>query len=199
MAGIPYTPCMPTNMFEGEHVRLRGVRPDDWEHFLAWDTDSDAQRFGYQVWPPQGTEAAKAFAREQSEKKPDGPGFFLVIEMLDGTPVGSVSVRTDQRRRSFEYGIQVGRAHWGNGYAEEALVMAFRYLFGELAYHKAQAFVYAFNTRSISAHKKLGMRHEGTMTEAQFTDGRFWDILIFGMTAPEYFDRYGPTWGELPR
>ena len=190
---------MPTNMFEGQHVRLRGVHPDDWEHFLAWDTDSDAQRHGWQVWPPQGTEAARAFAREQSEAKPGTGRLFLVIETLDGQPIGSISVRPDERRRSFEYGISIDRSHWGHGYAEEALVIVFRYMFGELAYHKVQAFVYSFNTRSITAHQKLGMRHEGTMTEAHFTDGRFWDILIFGMTAPEYCARYGPTWGELPK
>lgn len=184
-------------MFEGEHVRLRGVHPEDWEHFSRWDEDSDAQRYGWQVWPPQGAEAAKKFAREQSETKPNGDRFFLVIETLEGVPVGSISIRGDQRRRSFEYGISLDRGHWGKGYAEEGLVLVFRYMFGELAMHKVQAFVYGFNTRSISMHTKLGMRHEGTMTEAQYTDGRYWDILIFGMTADEYFGRHGRQWGDL--
>lgn len=189
---------MPTNMFEGNKVRLRGVRPEDWEHFLTWDTDSDAQRYGWQVWPPKGAEAAKAFARAESEKKFEVTGFFLVIEMLDGTPVGSISVRGDDRRKSFEYGISLARDHWGKGYAEEAITMACRYMFGELGFNKVNAMVYDFNKRSQSMHRKLGMRLEGTLTEAQFTDGRFWDSHIFGMTAKEFFAKYGPHWGDLP-
>ena len=185
---------MSHNMFEGEKVRLRGVRPEDWEHFLRWDQDSDAQRHGYQIWPPQGTEAARAFAREQSETKPTSR-IFLVIEMLAGEPIGSINLRPDERRRSFEYGINVDRAHGGKGYATEAAVLGFRYMFAELAYHKAHAYVYAFNEASIALHRRLGMRLEGTLKEAAFTDGRYWDCLVFGMIDREFYERYGPTWG----
>jgi RimJ/RimL family protein N-acetyltransferase len=195
----PYTRAMSTNMWEGEHIRLRGVRVEDWEHFLAWDADSDAQRYGWQAWPPKGAEAAKAFAKEASEKKIEGGGsnLFLVIESIDRVPAGSISVRPDDRRRSFEYGISLGREHWGKGYAEEAITLVCRYMFSELGYNKVQAFVYGFNERSISMHRKLGMRLEGTLTEAQFSAGRFWDCHIFGMTAREFFGKHGQGWGEL--
>lgn len=183
-------------MFEGRRVRLRGVRPTDWEHFLHWDLDSDASRHGWQTWPPQGEEAAREFARQESAKKPaDGSGRFI-IETLEGEPIGSLNPRVDQRRFTFEYGISLGREHWGHGYAEEALELVFRYMFGELRMHKAQAYVYAFNTRSASLHRKFGMQLEGTLREGQFTDGRFWDILIFGMTDREFFGRYGEHWAD---
>jgi len=184
-------------MFEGSKVRLRGVSPDDWEHFMRWDTDSDAQRYGWQVWPPQGVEAAKEFARAESLKKVESGSFRVVIETLDSVPVGSINTRADARRMSFEYGIAMGREHWGKGYAEEALSLVFRYMFGELAMHKSQAWVYAFNSRSASMHRKLGMVLEGTIRDGQYTDGRFWDVFIFGMTAEEFFAKYGPHWGDL--
>lgn len=185
-------------MFQGQKVRLRGIRADDWEHFLRWDVDSDAQRHGWQVWPPKGEEAAKEWAKQESLKTPTGGDFRLVIETLDGEPVGSLSMRGDARRFQFEYGISVDRPHWGKGYAEEALQLVFRYMFGELRMHKAQAYVYGFNERSQALHRKFGMVHEGTLREGQFTDGRFWDVLIFGMTDAEFFERYGKSWGELP-
>jgi RimJ/RimL family protein N-acetyltransferase len=188
---------MSTNMWEGEHIRLRGIRGEDWEHFLTWDRDSDAQRYGWQAWPPKGEEAAKAFAKAESEKKIEGGTFRLIIETLDGAPAGSISVRGDERRRSFEYGIDLGREFWGKGYAQEAITLACRFMFNELGYNKAQAFVYGFNERSISMHKKLGMRLEGTLTEAQFSAGRFWDCHIFGLTAREFFAKHGQGWGEL--
>jgi RimJ/RimL family protein N-acetyltransferase len=184
-------------MFEGKKVRLRGVRPEDWEHFLHWDADSDSQRYGWQVWPPQGEEAARAFAKEQSGKKPiDGNGFFI-IETLEGEAAGGLSTRVDARRFVFEYGISLGREHWGHGYGEEAVELACRYMFGEMRLHKAHAYVYAFNTRSAAMHRKFGMTLEGTLREAQFTDGRFWDIFIFGITSEEFFGKYGERWGDL--
>lgn len=187
---------MSHDMFEGQKVRLRGVRAEDWEHFLGWDGDSDAQRHGWQVWPPYGEEAAKAFARQESEKKAHEPNFRLMIESLGGGVAGSVSVRADARRFGFEYGINIAREHWGNGFAEEAVELVCRYMFGELRYHKVQAYAYAFNGRSLSMHRKFGMVEEGVLREAQFTDGRFWDIVIFGMTSDEFFARYGANWGE---
>ena len=182
---------MATNMFEGTKVRLRGVNLDDWRHFLAWDQDSDAQRNGWHIWPPYGEEAAKEFARQESAKKPTDANMRLMIETLTGVAVGSLNIRPDARRFNFEYGINVAREHWGKGFAEEALVLIFRYLFGELRMHKAQAWVYAYNERSAAFHRKFGMVLEGTMREGQFANGQFWDVYIFGMTAGEFAERYG--------
>ncbi len=185
-------------MFEGKKVRLRGIRPDDWEHFVRWDEDSDAQRYGWQVWPPYGEDGAKEYAKTESAKKPTDGNNRYIIETLDGEVAGSMNVRVDQRRFNFEYGISVDRQYWGHGYAQEAIELACRYLFGELRMHKGQAWVYSFNTRSASMHRKFGMTLEGTIREGQFTDGRFWDIYIFGITADEFFARFGRTWGDLP-
>lgn len=184
---------MPYDMFEGKKIRLRGVRPDDWEQFVNWDRDSEASRHGWQVWPPYGEEGARAFAREESAKKPTDGKHLLIIERLDDVAVGSLSTRPDARRFSFEYGINLGREHWGHGYAEEALELICRYMFGELRMHKIQAWVYGFNTRSQAMHAKFGMALEGRLREGQFTGGRFWDILMYGMTADEYFAKYGIT------
>lgn len=187
---------MTYNMFEGEMVRLRGVQADDWQHFSRWDIDSDAERVGWQVWPPKGEEAMREWAREESLKRPTDGNMRLIIETLDGEAAGAISVRPDARRFSFEYGINLAREHWGAGYAQEALELVCRYMFGELRMHKVQAYVYAFNARSLSMHRKFGMVEEGVLRKAQFTDGRFWDIVIFGMTADEFFGRYGASWGE---
>ncbi len=91
---------MTYSMFEGKKVRLRGVRPEDWQHFLHWDVDSDAQRYGWQVWPPVGEEGAKEFAKQESLKKPTDGNARFIIETLDSEPVGSINTRVDARRFS---------------------------------------------------------------------------------------------------
>ena len=183
---------MASNMFEGRLVRLRGVEPDDWKVFHGWDADSEAQRAGWRIFPPQGSEAAQAWAREQSAKRPDSDDFRVVIETLDGTPVGMVNTHNaDAVNRHFAYGIAIGREYWGRGYAEEALRLLFRYMFAERGYHKANAWIYASNERSLRMHEKLGMVREGRLRETHFADGRFEDEIWMGMTADEFFAQQG--------
>jgi len=183
---------MASNMFEGRLVRLRGVEPDDWKVFHGWNADSEAQRAGWRIFPPQGSEAAQAWAREQSAKRPDSDDFRVVIETLDGTPVGMGNTHNaDAVNRHFAYGIAIGREYWGRGYAEEALRLLFRYMFAERGYHKANAWIYASNERSLRMHEKLGMVREGRLRETHFADGRFEDEIWMGMTADEFFAQQG--------
>ena len=70
-------------------------------------------------------------------------------------------------------------------------------MFGELRLHKIEAWVYAFNDRSASMHRKFGMVHEATIRDGHYTDGRFWDVHVFGMTEQEFFAKYGANWGEM--
>lgn len=183
---------MAANAFEGELVRLRGVEPGDWEVFATWDMDSEAQRAGWRIFPPQGSEAAKEWAREASATRPEGDVFRLVIETLDGTAVGMLNTHnTDAVHRHFAYGIAVGRAHWGHGYAADALRVLFRYMFRERGYHKANGWIYGTNERSIRMHEKFGMVREGQIRENHFANGVFEDEIWMGMTVDEFFAKYG--------
>ena len=184
---------MTVNLWEGEEVRLRGVRPDDWEHFLQWDADTEATRVGWMLHPPRGEESARKFATEASAAKPDDDNYRYVIESLKGVPVGTLNTHgCDRVNRRFEYGISLGREYWGEGYAEDALRIVCRFMFEERGYHKVNAWVYAFNDRSRRFHEKFGMVLEGQARETHFTAGAFHDELLFGMTAAEFAGRYPP-------
>lgn len=184
---------MSFDSWRGKQVRLRGVRPEDWEWLLANDEDVDAQRYGWQVFPPQGVEAARRWAAEASaERHPDDENFRVVIETLEGVPVGTLNVHgANKIHRRFEYGISIVREHWGRGYAAEAIELICRFMFGERGYNKVNAWVYAFNERSKTMHEKFGMKLEGTARQAHFAAGEFHDEHLFGMTAAEFWARYG--------
>lgn len=183
---------MPHNCWEAEHIRLRGVEPADWELYQQWDRDTEASRLGWHVPPPGGSESLRKTAREHSEIALGEPNRHFIIETLEGTPAGLINAHgCDRVHRSFEYGIMIAREHWGSGYGPEAIAVLLRNYFGEYGFHKVTAWVYAFNARSMKLHERLGMVHEGTVREAHFADGRFHDVHIYGMTAPEFFARYG--------
>ena len=61
------------------------------------------------------------------------------------------------------------------------------YYFNELRYHKVNAGVYSFNEPSKRLHEKMGFKKEGQLIrEVKFTNGKYWDMIIYGMTKGEF-------------
>jgi RimJ/RimL family protein N-acetyltransferase len=177
--------------WHGELVTLRDVEPDDWEAFYAFDQDTEASRFGWQIHFPRSKAAAKEWAEELAKKKPENDNHFFAMVGPEGKVVGSMNAHAcDRRNGTFEYGISVDRECWGKGYAADAMKVLLRYYFDELGYAKVHAIVYAYNDRSIRMHEKFGMVREGQLREAKFTDGKRYDMFIFGMTADEFRARH---------
>ena len=189
---------MTTSAWQGDLVWLRGVEPSDWEHFMAWERDGEANRLGWMVHLPRGSEAARKFALEQSAAgSPDNDNHRFVITTLRGVAVGTLNTHgCDHINRRFEYGISIAREHWGHGYATDALKVLLRHFFGERGYHKVNAWVYAFNERSARFHERFGMTLEGTARQTHFSNGEFHDEYLFGLTAEEFFTRFGRLAGS---
>jgi RimJ/RimL family protein N-acetyltransferase len=61
-----------------------------------------------------------------------------------------------------------------------------QYYFEELRYQKVTVPVHGDNEPSIRLHEKLGFQREGTHRRMVYTQGRFVDILWFGMTVEEF-------------
>ena len=182
---------MARNEFEGKLIRLRAMEPEDWNAAHASGQDTELDRLVDLTHLPSSRAAARHRA-EQAARDPEGDQAELVIETLDGTPVGSLSVgQTDQRNRVVGYGIGLGREHWRKGYGTEAILLLLRFYFGELGYQKADVGVYDFNEPSIRFHEAFGFQHEGRRRRACFTRGKYHDLVLLGMTADEFFARYG--------
>ncbi len=182
-------------------VRLRAIEPTDGDAFLADGLDTEAGRHGDDIKLPFPADAMRERIERDAKRRLDSApelqhNAWLAVESLaSGALVGSVTVHgTDTRHRHFEYGIAIFRAAQGNGFAREAVALALRYYFRELGYHRANATVYEFNNPSLALHRSLGFREEGRLRQSLFTNGQFYDELLFGMLAEEF----GPLESSLP-
>ncbi len=177
-------------IWEGDRVRLRAVEPDDWQTFFDWNRDSDGARGSYHVPYPGSAEAARRWAAETALRQPEGDVFRWVVENLAGEMVGTINTHScDPRNGIFDYGITIRREHQRRGYASEAIALVLRYYFQELRYQKASVRVYSFNEPSIRLHERLGFQLEGRLRREVYTVGRYFDVLVFGMTAEEFAAR----------
>lgn len=195
------------DQWRGSLVRLRKIEPADWEAFQAIDRDdSEGQRNGYIVPPPQSSLDYQNWTRRQAESHyPEANDDFrwAIASLESGALVGSMNVHSsDLRHGRFEYGVVLGADFRGQGFAADALKLMCRHYFGELRYHRVSAMVYRFNEHSQHFHEKFGFTLEGRIREHLYTAGRHHDVFWYGLIATEFWAKYpemraGP-WQQSP-
>ncbi|MBF9068961.1 GNAT family N-acetyltransferase [Streptacidiphilus fuscans] len=179
-----------TSIWIGERVRLRGIEPEDGGELMRIAQDEEG--LGDLIGPPRSAEHFRGRAREEAATSPDAERFPLAIEAVDGGAlVGVIGVhQADPRAGWFEYGISVAAAHRGKGYAGEAAVLLLRFMFGERRYHRCEARVFAHNEASLALQRRLGFVEEGRMRDRVFQGGRHGDLVVLGLLAHEFAERW---------
>jgi RimJ/RimL family protein N-acetyltransferase len=182
------------NYWQGKNIRLRALEPADAETFFRWDRDSGMGRNLDFLWPPTSMAHAIAWVEETSKKVLDKDMYQWMMENSEGEAVGSIDTHTcNPRQGTFSYALNVAFEHQRKGYASEAILMVLRYYFEELHYQKVTVQVHSDNPASIRLHEKLGFQREGTIRRMGFSGGKYIDLLWYGMTAEEFWERYGKT------
>jgi RimJ/RimL family protein N-acetyltransferase len=175
------------NFWQGKRIKLRGIELSDIGQFIRWNLNSERARHLDFVWPPISNASVHAWVEEQSKRKLENDSFHWVIENHEGEPVGSITTHhCNPRYGTFSYGIDIAPEHHRKGYASEAIQLVMRYYFEELRYQKVTVQVHSDNEPSIRLHEKLGFQREGTHRRMFYTQGRFVDVLWFGMTVEEF-------------
>ena len=183
------------SIWQSKLVRLRAFEPADWEGYHAWNFDDEQSRALYWIPLPGTGDRVRRWAEKEAGREREGDNFrFVIEENAEHRLVGDLTLnQCDARVGSFSYGVNIARADRGRGYAREAILIALRYYFGELRYHKVTARVYAFNAASIRLHEALGFQKEGQIRDMVFTHGQYYDELVYGLTSDD-FRRAFPDW-----
>jgi ribosomal-protein-alanine N-acetyltransferase len=175
-------------------VRLRSVRRGDLEWMARMEADRDL--VGEHNW--SGEERSVDEVLEALTQRYDGEGFdvrdhgAMVVELVDGTPVGSVSWRTERwgpqpRSGCPAFGIALLPEHRGRGYGTDAQRLLVDHLFSmSPEVHRIQSDTAADNRAEQRALEKAGMVREGVVRDAEWRDGAFHDHILYGMLRREW-------------
>jgi RimJ/RimL family protein N-acetyltransferase len=177
------------NLFDGAQVRLRAIEAQDWEFFYRLDTiTTDFGRATDEIWFPNSEARAQAWAAEQAASYGQGDQFRFRIETVaSGEIVGTINTHSaDPRVGCFRYGLVIAPEQQRKGYATEAIRLVLRYYFNEKRYQKVNAEVYSFNEASIRLHERLGFVLEGRLRRTVYSDGQFYDALVYGLLREEF-------------
>ncbi|WP_089744181.1 GNAT family N-acetyltransferase [Gracilibacillus ureilyticus] len=85
----------------------------------------------------------------------------------------------DEENRKTEIGYDLAKAHWGKGYASEAITILLETAFETLEFHRVEAKVEPENVNSIKVLEKLNFTYEGRLRQAEISKGRFVDLKLY--------------------
>ena len=149
----------------------------------------DAEAMRYWSSPPladiTGAHALLADIRRHFEAK----SLFQwgVARLDDDRVIGTCTLfHIDEEHRRAEIGFALGRAHWGNGYASEAVAALIRFAFDTLDLHRLEADPDPQNAASIAVLVKQGFKREGLLRERYFLNGEPQDAEYYGLLRREW-------------
>jgi diamine N-acetyltransferase len=173
----------------GTRVYLRTLQPEDLDHLSGWAEDPSIDRM-------VGSEFLNAYKTVYDKD----PSFYDAI-LLDTTQV----VLMVEANRGWDKPIGLARLfniHLLEGYCFLEVVLtdpkAIRRGFGVeagklisyygvdvLGLRRIEAKVYEYNRLSANSLRRNGFLQEGLLRKAGYQDGRYWDVLVFGILKDE--------------
>ena len=101
--------------------------------------------------------------------------------------IGTVALhKLDFEQGRCELGYMLGRSHWGQGLASEAISLAIDYAFSRLNLRRLEADIDPRNTASQKLLERLGFQQEGYLRERWIVEGEISDSVLFGLLRREW-------------
>jgi ribosomal-protein-alanine N-acetyltransferase len=167
----------------GDFREWRRVRKENEDWLTPWE----AQRLPGQpdVTTDRDAFSIRCSARERERQLGTGHGFGLFI---DGILSGEINLSSIQRGpfQNAYVGYWIDRAHAGQGYMPEAVVVVLRFAFEELHLHRVQIAIIPRNDSSRRVVEKIGLRNEGMAERYLEINGVWEDHVRYAMTAEEW-------------
>jgi RimJ/RimL family protein N-acetyltransferase len=137
--------------------------------------------------PGLSIEGADAWFDEMQTKQ-GREQVYLGIFTPEGELVGDVQLaHIDWRDRSAHLGVGIARrADRGKGFGTDAVRTLLDYAFRELDLFRITARTTANNIAARRVLQSCGFTQEGSERQAVYRAGRRWDMLIYGLLAPEH-------------
>jgi RimJ/RimL family protein N-acetyltransferase len=175
-------------VLKGNRVLLCPVRRSDISSFLKWFNDPEVTQY-LAMYLPMTEMAEEKFIEGLANNV--GTGVQFVVEAIGNEgnkAIGSIGLHGISPKDHFAtFGIAIGeKDYWSKGYGTEAARLIIKYGFEQLNLHRISSTAYAFNERSLRLHKKVGFTEEGRHREAVFKNGKYQDVVVFGLLREEW-------------
>ena len=170
---------------KGERLDLRTVEKDDIP-FLKKNINDPEVRKDLGQHTPYNQDKEEEFVENIASGKEDQV-HLLITDSEDEERIGMISLfRVNKNSGNAEIGLWITPEHQEEGFGTEATKLIIEFGFDELRIHRMYARVFDDNPKSINIWEKLNFKKEGIMREASFKDGKYVNVLIYGILKKEW-------------
>jgi [ribosomal protein S5]-alanine N-acetyltransferase len=183
-------PLSPFLEIRTARLMVRTVAEPDLADLLEVNGDDEVTRYlPYATW--RGREDAAAWLARMEALCATGTARQLVIErQSDRKVIGTVLVfQFDAPSARVEVGYVVGRAHWRQGYAREALQAVCRHAFEKMGIRRIEAEARPENVASNELLVSLGFTREGRLRQRWVAKQETYDTNIYGLLVEDWPQR----------
>jgi RimJ/RimL family protein N-acetyltransferase len=180
---------MGTAFINGERLYLRALEEADANGpYVTWFNDAEVCRGNSHFVFPYTREAALSYIRYAQQTHED---LILAIMLRDGDRhIGNIALQhIHPIYHSAEFSIVIGdKSAWGKGYSIEAGRLLCDHGFSSLNLNRIACGTFDDNEAMRQLASALGMKEEGRRRKAAYKQGRFVDIIEYGVLSAEYWE-----------
>ena len=179
-----------TAAIETQRLILRKITADDTEAaFRNWESDEKVTEF--LCWTPMTMREVETVTNEWIERYSDEKFYlWVIVPKALGEPIGSISVvEMEEKAEKVQIAYCIGHKWWHQGYASEAFAAIIPFLFKEVGVCRIEAHHDPDNPNSGKVMAKCGLKYEGTLKKADWSNRGIVDSCIYGLTAEDYFQK----------
>ncbi len=182
---------------EGDNLILRDRLESDVDTFIFWQThgewrflDAPWEGFRESLTADEEADIRKQFLKSCAEELPS-PRQTAIIAAKDDRPLGWINRYQDDRSpETIMVGIDICEDDFLNrGTGTEALGLWIDYLFINSMAHRIGLDTRSFNPRMIHVAEKVGFVNEGSQREVIKWEGKWIDLVHFGMLRSEWEEK----------
>jgi [ribosomal protein S5]-alanine N-acetyltransferase len=169
---------------QGEQISLRILNESDVEgNYAKWLNDPEITRHNSHGRFPMTIEKLKEYVKDVKDS--NACLVLAVVDNLNHRHIGNISIQNiNWIDRNAEIAFLLGeKEYWGRGVMLEAGKMLIHHAFNVLNLHRIYCGTSSENSGMQKLAEKLGMDREGTRKEAIFKDGKYSDIIEYGIVA----------------
>ena len=177
-----------TVTLSSDRLLLRKFAMEDAEAmYRNWQNDRDVTK--YLRWTAHENISVTKSVLRDWVRKYENPDFYqwAIVPKELQEPIGSISVvDMNEQTNTVHIGYCIGKKWWHKGYTSEALKTVLPFLFREIKANRVESQHDPDNPNSGAVMKKCGLRFEGTLRSADWSNQGIVDASIYSMLAEEF-------------
>lgn len=181
------SPSLKLTFLTGERITLRPLIEADADGpYVSWFNDAAVCQGNSHHIYPYHREQALTYIRQTAQGR--DTLVLAVVLRADGRHIGNIALQSIHPvNRTAELSIVLGdKSAWGKGYGLEAAQLLVAHGFLALNLHRIGCGTFHENIAMQKLAHSLGMKEEGRRRQGAFKDGRYLDIVEFGLLRSEF-------------